>query len=235
MENNIEKLQADMENMIFKVAKQKGLWTKDIAPITDGITDISAYLNSSPKIMWVLKEPYDEIVNGTPCEGGWSITKDCFTRDDSWKNKTWQPIIYTMYGYLNGLTYNDMDYIRNDHSMASVLQQIAYINVGKMPALTKSPKSHMMEVYETWKDIDNQQIDSYKPDVIIFGGSFWLFKPDWEHSIQFIGNEAGCLDIYKRGENQLILDAYHPLQTQVSREIYVDSIIKTLNNREQII
>lgn len=222
-----------MESLIFEMAKQKGLWTKGIAPITDGITDISAYLSSSLKIMWILKEPYDEIMNDIPRGGGWSIPNDCFTKEDVWKNKTWQPIIYTMYGFFNGLTYNDMDYVRNDHSMASVMRQIAYINVGKMPAQTRSPQNHMKEVYKTWKDIDNEQIDNvYKPDVIIFAGTFWLFKQDWNHSITFIGNEAGCLDIYKRGRSQLILDTYHPLQTQVPREVYVDSIINILNYKK---
>jgi hypothetical protein len=46
-------------------------------PIHDGVADLEGYLASSPRIMWILKEPYDDFnENGEPVGGGWSYTKD---------------------------------------------------------------------------------------------------------------------------------------------------------------
>lgn len=44
---------------------------EQVKPIFDGICDAGKYLNSSPKIMWILKEAYDDIdENGNPIGGG---------------------------------------------------------------------------------------------------------------------------------------------------------------------
>jgi len=44
----------------------------DISPICDGIINIEQYLKSKYKILWILKEPYDEFdKDGKPCGGGW--------------------------------------------------------------------------------------------------------------------------------------------------------------------
>ena len=114
--------QENLTKKIYDFAEQKKLSNEELEPITDGVCNESEYLNSNPKIMWILKRPYDDVKeDGTPKGGDWSIVKDCFrVKDDVWKNKTFQPIIYSSYGFVNNLRYNGMDYIRDDKSMTSV-------------------------------------------------------------------------------------------------------------------
>lgn len=178
--------------------------------------------------MWVLKEPYDEIENGEPQGGGWSIPENCFVKEDAWKNNTWQPIIYIVYALINDLEWKGMDYIRDDKSMADVLKQIAYINVSKMPAKTRSQGS-MKREYELWKPILHEQIQLYKPDVIIFGNTFDCFKADLigEETTPLKSFEGKTLEVYKM-DNVVLLSAYHPLQTVITREKYVTDILSAI-------
>lgn len=77
--------QETIENAIWHLAEEKKLTTDKIAPITDGIADFEAYLASSPRVAWILKEPYDEVRDGTIAGGGWSIPRDCFMKSGgSW-------------------------------------------------------------------------------------------------------------------------------------------------------
>ena len=52
--------QKTIHKRIAEYAKEKGLSTPDFQPIPDGVADISGYVSSNPKIMWVLKEPWGE-------------------------------------------------------------------------------------------------------------------------------------------------------------------------------
>lgn len=53
---NITDGQRNIENKIYTLAKNKGLSSEEIEPIPDGVGDIKAYCESSPRIMWILKE-----------------------------------------------------------------------------------------------------------------------------------------------------------------------------------
>ena len=104
--------QAEIEESIYQVPAINGLPNDAIA---DGVGDLAAYFSSSPKVAWILKEPYDETADGITWEGGWSIPRDCFMDGDGpWPVRTWQRVIYVMYGLRNHLHYADMDYIKND-------------------------------------------------------------------------------------------------------------------------
>ena len=56
----IKSEQRRLQEKIQSVAEQTGLATEKVWPIYDGVADVSAYVNSTPKIMWLLKEPYDD-------------------------------------------------------------------------------------------------------------------------------------------------------------------------------
>ena len=48
-------------------------------PVTDGVGNEKAYLESTLRIMFILKEPYDEVdENGQPYGGAWDIVKESF-------------------------------------------------------------------------------------------------------------------------------------------------------------
>ena len=220
----LENAQNEITDAIYARAKELGF---DREPITDGVCDIEGYLNSNPKVMWILKEPNGQYPNGELDRGGWSIPEESFKNDLEGvaKIQSWQPIIYVMYGYLNGLTYNDMDYIRNNIDMAKVLQKIAYLNVSKMPGHNTSYKNNIEQCYTQWKPILDKQIETYAPDVIIFGYTFDHFRSCFEEQgLEKINNYPGWIDVYKNGK-RILLDAYHPAR---KGQEYVDTLISAL-------
>jgi hypothetical protein len=237
----LKKGQQLINEKIKRLAKKMGLSNDGTEPIYDGVADIEKYLSCSKKIMWILKEPYEGCDNNEKPIGGWSIVEDCFSGNgedgkspkyDAWANRSWQPIIYSMYGYFNGLTWNTMSRIRDDKSMADILQQIAYINISKMPNKTSSKPNQIREFYKQWKPILFEQIDLYNPDVVIFGSSFQYFQNDLgisDNDLVTKSQVEGVLDPYKK-DSRLWLDVYHPNQKQVKRELYVDAIINAINN-----
>jgi len=120
-------------------------------------------VNDALKLIW---DDIDE--NGIPCGGGWDMS-EVFEKDDAWKNRTWQPIIYASYGIINRCLWKDMDWIRDDTSMADILKKIAYINVNKMPGYTQSDGEKIRLAYTNWHDILLEQIKMYEPQIIISG------------------------------------------------------------------
>ena len=133
----------------YELAESAGIMRSDLWPMPDGVYDIEAYL-SSLRVMWVLKEPYDDFVDGKPCGGGWDVY-GAFDNSDAWANRTWQPIIYSMYGVFNHLRWRDMDYIRDNPDMVNVLKRIAYINLSKMPAHKQTNDAKLWEYYDIWR------------------------------------------------------------------------------------
>lgn len=220
---------------IDEMAQALGLKNDDVWPLTDGVYDknIADYCKSSPRIMWILKQPYDDIRDGKAFGGGWNVN-GAFNNDDAPSNRTWQPIVYTTYGIWNHMLWSDMPYIRDDISMMDVLKDIAYINVDKMPGLTRTSDTDQKLAYERWEGIIEKQIQLYDPQVICFANTFWLFKKDWKidertkHKEIPLGNDKFLLAYEIDG--RLFLDAYHPAQSTVSRETYVDSIINAVND-----
>ncbi|MBR1435458.1 MAG: hypothetical protein IJ584_10145 [Bacteroidales bacterium] len=86
--------QAEIEEPIYQVPAINGLPNDAIA---DGVGDLTAYFSSSPKVAWILKEPYDETADGISRGGGWSIQKDCFMNGEG-------PCpVCTLHGYSNSL------------------------------------------------------------------------------------------------------------------------------------
>jgi hypothetical protein len=229
--------QVSLEKRIYDIAKVNGLMTDKVEPITDGVYDAAKYLAANRHIMWVMKEPYDEIINGEPFGGEWNLARDCFAKSDAWSNRSWQPIIYAMYGLNHGLLWDDMDWIRDDKNMANILQEIAYINVSKMPGNSVSSDGHISKCYMIWKPILFKQISIYNPDVIIFANTFKHFKNDMSFGLNKVGSISfdnfNAVDAYK-WEGKLLLDVYHPNNRTVSKEVYVNSIIEAINSFEKI-
>jgi len=230
----LEQAQAMLENKIYERAKTNGLSNEEIEPITDGVYDAGKYLASARKVMWIMKEPYDEIVDGKPIGGGWNLAKDCFAKSDAWSNPSWQPIIYSIYGLKHKLLWKNMDWIRDDRSMAEILQEIAYINVSKMPNQTVSDDGYIGECYRIWKNILFEQIEVYNPDVMIFASTFKHFHCDIQRELRYLDEVS--FDGTKAGEayewkGKLLLSVMHPNNRSITREIYVNSIIEAIDKR----
>lgn len=224
--------QEQIKNKIYERAKELGLSDEGLEPLTDGVFNIEGYCQSSPRIMWILKQPYDDMKNDKPCGGGWDVY-GAFENSDAYTNRTWQPIVYSLVGIREHKLYDDIPYICDDKSMLEMLKDIAYINVDKMPGYKITTDKEQAQAYDQWKNIIEEQIRLYAPHVICFANTMWLFKKDWgidehtEYESVPLGKDKYML-VYRK-DGILCLDTYHPSQRVVSRESYVDAIIKVVN------
>ncbi len=229
--NQIEAMtlaQEALRNEIDELADSKGLWTEDVGPIRDGVADIEAYQQSSPKVMWVLKEPYDDFKeDGSPYGGNYTLMEDLKKNRNAQLGTmplTIQRVIYTTYGIFTDYEYDDMGWYYEPETY-KYLFQIAYINLSKMPGGTKS--GSMTTKYQIWRDIVLKQFDLYKPDVMIFGHTFQDVKDDLDVRDEdriLTGN--GWVDIYRK-DNRLYVDAYHP-GIPGSNRMYVNTIAQNV-------
>ena len=59
-----------IKSKIFERSKKLELSNDDLEPLPDGVSNIEGYCKSSPRIMWILKQPYDDMNEGKPLGGG---------------------------------------------------------------------------------------------------------------------------------------------------------------------
>lgn len=223
--------QNEIHQKILQHAQENNLTKQktSLLPIYDGVADIQAYITSVPKIMWILKEPWHLFTaNGKAKGGDWYFTEH-FKNPDVWKDQNmWKLMIQINYAIRNNLKWKELDYIEDNPEMVEELKKTAYINISKMPADTFSPNNHMWACYNIWKNILFEQIEIYKPDVIIFGYTFQFFKEDLKITEKPIPTVSGKwnADVYKKN-NMILIDAFHPSRKggEDSGHDYVTSII----------
>lgn len=58
---DVRKGQEKIKEEIYARAKELGISTDDLCPLPDGVFNIEGYCQSSPRIMWILKQPYDDM------------------------------------------------------------------------------------------------------------------------------------------------------------------------------
>lgn len=195
-----------------------------LKPILDGIINESIYNSGIPKILWILKEPYD---SGDGL-GGWDSRIDIDKNAETYfAYRTWKKIAYCSYGIINNVSYEKA---KEESKVFESLRSIAYINLSKIPAETTSPNrwKYFEKVYGECKSVLWDQIKNYSPDIIIIGNLTYIFLPDfnltWEDGIlsPLMGKPAFTVD------DKIIIDAYHPSSfSQVTEADYCNSIINT--------
>jgi hypothetical protein len=217
----LEKEQSLLDKYIQLVSPKRSKYKK---PIVDGMTDIEKYLNSEYKVCWVLKEPYDE-------EDGYGGGFDLRALVKKWiraKNHhfvpTWKNIGMVSYSLLNGfIPFNKIKEMEVKKYIQSLLY-IAFFNVCKMPGETWTNLSELKEKYNYWKPILHWQLKTYDPDIVIFGGTWELFRRDLgitDKDNKYLNDEHYIL---KNGK--LFIDAYHPSQWRKTQEKYGNDIIE---------
>lgn len=239
LSKELENLEKNMLNVALKNKLTNG---NRCFPIYDGIGNIEEYEQSTPKFAYILKEPYDEIIDGNSQGGGWSLPRDCFMKKTKWPVTTWQRIIYQVYGFRHKLKYMEMDFIRNDPQMGEVLRSVAWINLNKMPALTKSSDKVIQEKFKKyWKDIVKKQLHVYSPDVIICGNVFDICKDELFPHAKKVFTIPGKEDmkditIYEN-DKALLFDVVHPGIIGKSNEAlgyYIDTINEAINKYQHL-
>lgn len=105
--DNIRSGQELIKSKIFELAKKLELSNDGLQPLTDGVFNIEGYCKSSPRIMWILKQPYDDMKEGKPFGGGLDVY-GAFENSDANTNMNWQPIVYSLVGIREHKLYRDV-------------------------------------------------------------------------------------------------------------------------------
>lgn len=228
--------QESLERQIREHAiKILGYDPEKIAPITDGVADAEGYRRSSPRIMWILKEAYDDN------DGGWSRTEEfrqraaAGTLADMVQHggarggpvPTFYKMIYVTEGIRHkGLKRGEMQHYTR---LCRHLMDVVLLNINKMPAEGGTNSRRVMTAeFENWKDIVMAQIEVYDPQVIIFGYSFQYFRD----ARLFPGAQAqkDADNVYGqvvfKYKDKLLVDAYHP---QIYTDEMIDSIVRSIH------
>lgn len=181
--------------------------------IRDGIVNIEQYYNSEYKIMWILKEAYDEVAN---IGGGWSLVENLDTKRATGENRTsWQTfdkIIYTTYCILNNfINYDEIKPELDIKKLSIVLRNVAYINIQKLPATKTSNNELIRQALHEHQDILLKQINIINPDIII------------DCSMQGISKLSEKLN-----QNIRYAQSYHPSYSGRNKRDFVNKIIEQL-------
>ena len=224
----LTKAQNDLIDEIQTFAESNNLASEEICPIYDGVADIEAYLKSSLKIMWILKESYDDDGGGWYLGDVWDGEKK---EKDSWKNQTWKGMSYALYGFRNNLYWSELPAIRQNKNMLDELKSIAYINMSKMPGTRQTSDTQARLYYNTWKDIIYKQINLYEPDVIVFGGTFKFFynpselETSKQECIENTDANKNTRAIIYKYNGKWLISTQHPSRYG---EVYIDCLIDAL-------
>lgn len=211
--------------------------TGKVEPVLDGIVNIEKYLAAQYRILWMLKEPYDDVENGKPKGGGFSIPEHVLgipnvyekTRGKGHGQRTFDPIIYVTWSLLNGFPkWKDLPDIEDQPDMVLILHSIAFINVSKLPGLSTSKNNAIATAYEKYKTILWKQIDAYAPNIVIgCPPHMALVFRDCGVSGENI-SKHGTTRFIKCG-NRLFIEVYHPAQRgTIGKDQYVNEVIEVV-------
>lgn len=198
-------------------------------PIYDGVIDPDRYCSATPRIMWILKEPWDNVNSSG---GGWSLCSDLLVNKpiSSLSQATFHPIIYIAFGLFQGVSlFDEMPLVRAMKDPEGVLRRLAFVNAKKLPGVTRgSYPPTIMKWYLQGRDVIREQISAYSPD-IIFGCSPHLpailddHSEGWRNRKQSVGYAH-----FVWHNTILFVHVYHPGQTRISRKRYIDDALKAV-------
>ena len=229
--------QAALHTQIQSCAIDLGYDPAKVEPIYDGVVDAEAYLASKPKVLWILKEPYDDFdAQGMPAGGGWTMFKDFGEGDTLAKslnrNAALRNVSYASYAIQNGIgSYAELPWITDrPEAYEKAVRSIAYVNIGKMPGKTTTSDEHLSKLYRDWKDILFKQIDLYAPDVIIVCGTATLgcmskdLGLDLSKPLRTVRHGGAVVDIHE-WHGKRIVWAPHPA-ARIPPEEWVDAVVE---------
>ncbi|MDD3876368.1 MAG: hypothetical protein PHT69_07080 [Bacteroidales bacterium] len=207
--------------------------------IIDGVINPEKYFNLSkekPRILWILKEPDSPDYIGT--NTSWDYQDKLSTKrlleTREYTIPTFKRVLYCSYGILSDFKTSESIPLIYKEEVFSIAEYIAYINVSKMPGESESEDENISKGYERFKEILKKQIDSYSPDIIIFGNTLGYFDKNFfqlnEETKKYIPNENNR--VYYETSDRLYINAYHPAvrPKNIGENQYCDDIITIAKN-----
>ena len=229
---HIQAEEARIDKLVEKTCKDST--NLELKPIYDGAINATLYVRAPVRILWILKEPWEERdINGGA--GGWSLRELLDEKPEIFRKHTHRYVFCVSYGLLKGT--RDWSVIRNsrgDADYKTLFRSVAHINVKKLPNTRNAPASNnaVMRGYETGKEIIRQQIELYKPDVVIG------CNPHMPAIIRDMSGETAQLArtghaAHCRIGHTIFISGYHPAQRIISKEKYVMDMLKAYDTEKQ--
>ena len=219
---SLKKKQEEINQEIIERSKNPN-YNFDKGYIIDGVADIEAYIETKPRIAWILKEAWGD--NGT----GWDLSSDVIAEQNSSTISSipsFKRVAYVSGGIHTDREWDDLPWINQDEDLASSIKKVAWLNISKIAGDTSSPDSRIATAFEVWNDILKKQLDNFDPQVIILGNTFkWVEKFLGIENIAPIKNDSAWA--YVRRDNKVIIWAFHPSKIMKDQE-YIDDIVNVL-------
>jgi len=199
--------------------------------ILDGIVDVEKYLKSDLKILWILKEPHDKGEHGKFDMRHLIQDAKYVTGLNPNMKATFRNIIYSTFGILNNfISWKKIEDFRNNHELIDILQNIALINIRKLPGEARSKDKEIENAYIAHKLLLLKQIEIINPDVIIGGGTIKHLYTDLQLSkankktMTKFENIKNHPKAYFTADNKIIIETCHPA-AKINQELYCNNII----------
>lgn len=197
--------------------------------VIDGIIEPEKYLNAKYRILWILKEANSEI-------DSWSYLEKF--KDKEWLYRygksipTLKRIIYTTYGILRDCEWHEIPDANNEKSFEP-LQEIAIINIKKIPGGSVSESSEIQQAYYDNQELLKRQIKIYNPNVVIFGNTLGYFnKSDFDGLETAEEQKTEYGNVFYDTGDKLYIHTWHPAVRGAgfSDQEYVMDIVNIVRN-----
>jgi len=223
---NQERVERESRKILQQIL-DRGKKNGQITFFDDGIVNIPQYVTAWPKMLWILKEAYNN-PKGEVAEGDWDCSLTGVLNEGLYNDKSpYAPIAYVTHSVFSGFThYRKLPSVSKDEEIRKSVKNIAYINVSKFPGKSKSDPSLLREAYDNYKDLLLQQIELFEPDVVIFGGTIDYFRSDLHLEGEYEKKESAW---YRVTAGRLYIQAYHPAQRNTADKVlYVNDIVEII-------
>lgn len=221
---SLEKENIRLKTLIEKKAAEIGCAGKILY---DGVAYPEKYAACSPRIMWILKESYE-----THDCYGWHVGEIYHPLSQTRKQGTIWQVSRVSYGLLHNSDYAAVCKASDDE-LDEARRHIAWINLSKIAAKKTSPQD-LTPQYTIWKDVLQEQLEAYQPQVIIGGNTLKYFKDNTYIDFQAEGGEKKVLGIgthhYHCFPDRLFINACHPGKPMLNGKEYYTKICNAYND-----
>lgn len=189
--------------------------------VPDDVVSETNYLESTPKIVFILKEVNDQ--GG----GGWDLREFL---SEGGRAQTWDNITRWVHGIRNRRAMPNWDFyarIPNDFRI-EMLKSICALNLKKSPGTHTSDHASLNTVANEDKEYIRRQYTIYDPDLTVCCGTGDLFKWVVGHDSKEWKTTKRGVWWYERDANKYVISFAHP-EARVHSPLLVYGLLDAIN------
>lgn len=182
--------------------------------VLDGAVDTVRYVQSRPRLLWVLREP-----NGG---GPWDLRE--YFRDSLFKYSHWRMTAALMIRVSHGLLHGCLPWgtwAADARVIADTLRDVAAININKRGGGSTVDWSRLHSASREFSSIVGLQISLLSPQVVILAGTGTIVPPEFQRPC--VSRPVGNNHVWLR-DGVLFISAYHTNQRHISHQAYYEAI-----------